>query len=139
LVKETLRLGVRKVYATVRDRSIVSDMAGIPVFLDVTDLNSAARAAMICGDVDILINAGIMAGGPLLGPQGAASVQRHLAVNAIGMLSLSQVFAPFLKKNGGGAIVNLLSVLSWLSVEQSEPYSVSKAAAWGSQTRCGWS
>jgi NAD(P)-dependent dehydrogenase (short-subunit alcohol dehydrogenase family) len=131
LVEEALKLGARKVYATIRDKSVAQDMTGIPVLLDVTDPTSAARAARICDDVDILVNnAGIMAGGPLLGPQGAASVQRHLAVNAIGLLDLSQAFAPVLKKNGGGAVVNLLSVLSWLSMEQSGPYSVSKAAAW---------
>jgi NAD(P)-dependent dehydrogenase (short-subunit alcohol dehydrogenase family) len=37
-------------------------------------------------------------------------------------------FAPLLGKNGGGAIVNVLSVVSWITVPISGSYSVSKAA-----------
>jgi NAD(P)-dependent dehydrogenase (short-subunit alcohol dehydrogenase family) len=33
-------------------------------------------------------------------------------------------------KNGGGAIVNLLSIVSWVAVPSGGTYSASKAAAW---------
>jgi NAD(P)-dependent dehydrogenase (short-subunit alcohol dehydrogenase family) len=130
-VQEALNLGARKVYATFRHQSIEEGISGVPVLLDVTNPVSITQVAMVCHDVHILINnAGIMDSGPLLGQRGVASMQRHIDVNAIGMLNLSQAFAPVLKQNGGGAIVNILSVLSWLSLEHSGAYSVSKAAAW---------
>jgi NAD(P)-dependent dehydrogenase (short-subunit alcohol dehydrogenase family) len=40
------------------------------------------------------------------------------------------VFAPVLARNGGGAVVNVLSVLSWLALPSTGTYSASKAAAW---------
>jgi short-subunit dehydrogenase len=45
-------------------------------------------------------------------------------------LALSLAFAPILKANGGGAIVNVLSVLSWLNISAGATYSASKSAAW---------
>jgi len=45
-------------------------------------------------------------------------------------MALSQAFAPTLKNNGGGAIVNVLSALAWISMPGTGTYSVSKAAAW---------
>lgn len=74
-------------------------------------------------------NAGILAAGSLLAPEGVESLQDQLNVNATGLLNLSRAFAPVLKQNGGGAIVNVLSVLSWLSLEYTGAYSASKAAA----------
>lgn len=130
-VEHALRLGARKVYGTVRAHAAGQDGAAVQVVLDVTDPVAVARAAAACGDVDILINnAGFLAPGPLLASDGGASLRRHLDVNATGLLNLSQAFAPVLKRNGGGAIVNVLSVLSWLSLEHTGAYSVSKAAAW---------
>jgi short-subunit dehydrogenase len=35
-----------------------------------------------------------------------------------------------LKVNGGGAIVNVLSVLSWINISAGATYSASKSAAW---------
>jgi NAD(P)-dependent dehydrogenase (short-subunit alcohol dehydrogenase family) len=46
-----------------------------------------------------------------------------------GPLLLSRAFAPVLAKNGGGAIVNVLSVLSWVAVPTAGTYSASKAAS----------
>ena len=53
-----------------------------------------------------------------------------METNLYGMLSVSQAFAPILKKNGGGALVNMLSALSWISLPSTSAYSVTKAAAW---------
>jgi short-subunit dehydrogenase len=57
-------------------------------------------------------------------------LQRQLETNAIGPLRLVQAFAPALAANGGGAVVNVLSILSWLTIPGSGSYSASKAAAW---------
>jgi len=60
----------------------------------------------------------------------AKKIQEQLDTNMFGPLLMSQAFAPCLAANGGGAIVNILSVLSWLSLPTSASYSISKAAAW---------
>ena len=53
-----------------------------------------------------------------------------METNYFGPLELARAFAPILAKNGGGAIINMLSVLSWVSVPSGGTYSASKAAAW---------
>ena len=45
-------------------------------------------------------------------------------------MHVSRAFAPILARNGGGAIVNVLSALSWVAFPSSSTYSASKAAAW---------
>jgi short-subunit dehydrogenase len=43
---------------------------------------------------------------------------------------MSKVFAPILKANGGGALLNVLSVASWANGGELAAYSASKSAAW---------
>jgi NAD(P)-dependent dehydrogenase (short-subunit alcohol dehydrogenase family) len=50
--------------------------------------------------------------------------------NFYGPLRVTRAFAPILASNGGGAILNVLSVLSWLHVPTAGAYSAAKAAAW---------
>ena len=50
--------------------------------------------------------------------------------NVFGPLAMSRAFAPLLGANGGGAIVNVLSVLSWVSMPSSAMYCASKSASW---------
>jgi NAD(P)-dependent dehydrogenase (short-subunit alcohol dehydrogenase family) len=130
--KALLAAGARKVYAGARDPSTATLPGVVPVKLDVTSLDDIAAAAAQCGDVDILINnAGIwMSGVTLLDAQADQALQNQLDVNVYGILHMSRAFAPVLRANGGGAIVNMLSVLSWLSLATSATYSISKAAAW---------
>ena len=56
--------------------------------------------------------------------------RQEMEVNYFGVLNMVRAFAPVLGANGGGAIVNVLSVLSWLALPSSATYSVSKSAAW---------
>lgn len=123
--------GAAKVYAGARDPGKI-DLPGVePVQLDLTASASIAAAAARCGDVQLLINnAGIFAPGNLLDAGAADSLRRHFDTNLFGQLSLIQAFAPILQRNGGGAIVNILSVLSWVALPGTAPYSVSKAAFW---------
>jgi NAD(P)-dependent dehydrogenase (short-subunit alcohol dehydrogenase family) len=130
--KALLAAGARKVYAGARDPSTVPLMEGlVPLKLDVNDAADVAAAAAACGDVDLVINnAGIIGGEPLLGSRGAEALHDVLDTNLHGVLALSRAFAPVLRTNGGGALVNMLSALSWASLPGTSGYSISKAAAW---------
>lgn len=121
-----LERGASKVYGGARDPGTVTDPGVVPVRLDITDPAQVAAAAERCGDVTLLINnAGILRGGGLLGdPKGARA---EMETNFFGTLEMSRAFAPLL---AGGALVNVLSVLSWLSLPQVASYAASKAAAW---------
>ncbi|HEY5263450.1 MAG TPA: SDR family oxidoreductase [Steroidobacteraceae bacterium] len=127
-----LAAGARKVYAGARDPSTVPALEGlVPVRLDVNNAGDIATAAAQCGDVDLLINnAGIIGDEPLLGKNGVAALRNVLDTNLHGVLAMSRAFAPVLRAHGGGALVNMLSALSWVSLGNTSAYSVSKAAAW---------
>lgn len=127
-----LAAGARKVYAGARDPSTVPTLEGlVPVRLDVNGADDIAAAAAQCDDVDLLINnAGIIADEPLLGAHGVEGLREVLETNLYGVLAVSRAFAPVLRANGGGALVNMLSALSWASLPGSASYSISKAAAW---------
>ena len=130
--KALLAAGARKVYAGARDPSTVPSLEGlVPVKLDVNDAADVAAAAAACGDVDLVINnAGIIGDEPLLGSRGEDALQDVLRTNLHGVLAVSRAFAPVLRAHGGGALVNMLSALSWTSLPGTSGYSVSKAAAW---------
>jgi NAD(P)-dependent dehydrogenase (short-subunit alcohol dehydrogenase family) len=129
--KALLAGGARKVYAAARDPDSVTLHGVIPVRLDVTNGDEIEAAARAGGDVDLLINnAGIARGVGLLGPDSVRAARAELETNYFGPLEVSRAFAPILARNGGGAIINVLSALSWVSFPSSSTYSVSKAAAW---------
>src|SRR4051794_28819683 len=130
--REALARGARKVYAAARDPASVTLPGVVPLKLDVTDPDEVLAAARACGDVTLLINnAGIAAIGGFLAPDSAASAQRHFDTNVIGPLRLTQAFAPVLAANGGGAILNVLSIGSWINSPLLGVYGMSKSAAWG--------
>lgn len=123
--------GARKVYAAARDPASVKQAGVQAIRLDVTKPGEVDAAARELGDVNLLVNnAGIIRGSGFLGPQGVDAVRAELETNFFGPLLLARAFAPVLARNGGGAIVNVLSVLSWVSFPTSSTYSASKAAAW---------
>ena len=124
--------GASKVYAAARDPGSVKLPGAIPVRLDVTRAEQAAQVARELKDVTLVINnAGIYEPGPLLGPDAIDSLHRQFETNAVGPLRLIQAFAPVLAANGGGAVINVLSVLSWLTQPgRTGAYSASKSAAW---------
>ncbi|MCC2957562.1 SDR family oxidoreductase [Massilia sp. IC2-477] len=126
-----LEAGVRKVYACARDPGSVLQAGAIPVELDITRPGQVARAAQTCADATILVNnAGIVRGGALFGGNATVSLRQELDTNLFGTLAMCEAFAPVLAANGGGAIVNVLSVLSWISIPGGETYAMSKAATW---------
>ena len=126
-----LAAGAAKVYAAARDPASITLQGVERIRLDVTNADQIAAAAKACPDVTLLINnAGITRGSSFLATGSAAAARAELETNFFGPLALSQAFAPVLKANGGGAIVNVLSVLSWLNIAGAATYSASKSAAW---------
>ena len=130
--EELLERGAAKVYAAVRDVTSVGtdDPRLVPVALDVTDPARVAAVAADLRDVTLLVNnAGIgSAATPLTNPVEAA--RREIETNYLGVVALTQAFAPVLAANGGGGVVTMLSVASWLSTPLLSTYSASKAAIW---------
>ncbi|MDQ8045740.1 MAG: SDR family oxidoreductase [Solirubrobacteraceae bacterium] len=131
IVEELLARGAAKVYAGARNpESVISDDPRVvAVALDVTDDASVAAAADL-GDVQLVVNnAGIgRPGFPLAADLGDARDQ--FETNVLGIVRTTQAFAPVLAGNGGGAFVNVLSVVSWVASPLLSTYSASKAAAW---------
>ena len=123
--------GAAKVYAGARDPGSVTQAGVVPLELDVTSAADVAAASDRCGDVTLLINnAGIGSGTSLLADDVVDAARREFETNVFGPLALSQAFAPTLADNGGGAIVNVLSVLSWVAMPPTATYCASKAAGW---------
>lgn len=130
-VQALLAAGAAKVYAAARDPASITVAGAVPLQLDVTNPAEVAAAAAGCTDVTLLINnAGIARGSPFMAPHSADAARAELETNFFGPLAMSQAFAPVLAANGGGAIVNMLSVLSWLNLSGAATYSASKSAAW---------
>jgi NAD(P)-dependent dehydrogenase (short-subunit alcohol dehydrogenase family) len=120
-----------KVYGAARDITTVTNPDVIPVLLDVTDPNQVASAARACRDVSVVVNnAGIGRATASLAQGAVDAARAELETNYFGSLQMAQAFAPVLRDNGGGALVNVLSVLSFVSMPQAATYSASKAAAW---------
>jgi NAD(P)-dependent dehydrogenase (short-subunit alcohol dehydrogenase family) len=133
-VEALLARGAAKVYAAARRVETVADLAAadrrvVPVPLDLTDLDQIARAARAAGDATLLINNGgsLNFADPLDGD--LAAIDLDLRTNFLGTLAMSRAFVPVLQDNGGGAIVNVLSLVVFGPVPAMGGYSASKAAA----------
>lgn len=128
VVDELLRRGAVKVYATARTPRHSDDPRVLSVELDVTKSDSVAALARTASDADIVVNnAGILAGLKLLDSD-IEEVRAVFETNYFGALRVAKAFAPVLAENGGGALVDISSVLSW--VGGFGGYGDSKAAIW---------
>jgi NAD(P)-dependent dehydrogenase (short-subunit alcohol dehydrogenase family) len=125
-----LSRGAAKVYAGVRQPEDFKEPGLEPLLLDVTNHQHIEAAAATASDTSILINnAGIQAGPPLL--QGSLDGARlEMEVNYLAPWALSRAFAPVLAANGGGVLVNMLSVASWRANQRFPGYAASKSAEW---------
>lgn len=132
IARELLARGAKKVYAGVRDPAGVAPPGMVRVKLDVTNGEDIAAAASACGDTTLLVNnAGIARVIGYLDPCTIAATREMFETNFYGPMRMSQAFAPILARNGGGAIINVLSVASWINPPEIAPYAASKSAAWG--------
>lgn len=129
--RAALARGARKVYATARDPESIPLEGVIKLKLDVTCAEDVTRIAQQCPDVTLLINnAGVARFGSFLANNSEASCIEHFETNFYGPLRLCKAFAPLLAAHGGGAIINVLSLVSWYAPVEFSPYSASKSAAW---------
>ncbi|MBB3601130.1 NAD(P)-dependent dehydrogenase (short-subunit alcohol dehydrogenase family) [Mycolicibacterium sp. BK556] len=119
-----------KVYAAARRPETVDLPGVVPIQLDITDPASVRAAAAIAGDVTVLVNnAGVSTQADLLtGP--IEDIRLEMETHYFGTLNVSREFVPVIEKNGGGAVLNVLSVLAWYHPPTSGAYSAAKAAAW---------
>jgi NAD(P)-dependent dehydrogenase (short-subunit alcohol dehydrogenase family) len=125
-----LEAGAAKVYAGARDPSAVIDPRVKPIQIDVTSSRDIAAAATACTDIEILINnAGAMLATPVIAENSEDVLRREMEVNVFGMLAMSKAFAPVLARNGGGVLINMLSVVSWYVYPFNSTYCATKHAA----------
>jgi short-subunit dehydrogenase len=102
-----------------------------PLRLDVNSLADIAAAVEAAGDVTVVINnAGIAQFGGLLATDAEARLREQLETNVFGVLRVSRAFAPVLAANGGGALLNVASVASWITSPALAGYAVTKSATW---------
>lgn len=134
-VEALLARGAAKVYAAARTPSAVADLveAGrgrvVALPLDVTDAAQVAAAAEAAADVSLLVNnAGFAGSSSAYRTLDLAAARREMEVNYFGILSVTRAFAPILEAAGGGAVVNMLSFLSLVTLPRAATYSASKAA-----------
>jgi len=126
-----LRAGAAKVYAAARDPSKISlrDSRVVPIALDLSSVADVIAAAQTCRDVSLLVNnAGVLRNSPMLAMETEESARHEMEIHYFSVLSMVQRFAPILAKNGGGAIINVLSVGSWFASPFMATYCASKAA-----------
>lgn len=119
-----------KVYAAARRPETVDIPGVVPVQLDITDPESVRRAAQIASDVNVVVNnAGVSTHSDLL--SGAMDdIRLEMETHYFGTLRVTRAFAPVIEANGGGAILNVLSVLSWAHAAEFGAYAAAKAAGW---------
>jgi NAD(P)-dependent dehydrogenase (short-subunit alcohol dehydrogenase family) len=119
------------VYAGARSPESVDLAGAIPVRIDITDPDSVAEAAERVRGLTLLVNnAGVASGASFLG--GALEdIRLDMDTNYYGTLAVTRAFAPQLAAaRGGSGVLNVLSVLSWISLPGFGGYSAAKSAAW---------
>ena len=134
-VDALLERGAKRVYAAARDLSALAPVVGLDpkrvrtVKLDVTSIADTQAAAALGKDVTLLINnAGVLAGGGVVDLP-VAAVRDTMETNFYGVLNLTTAFVPVLERHGG-AVVNILTLLSMISLPRLAAYNASKAAGW---------
>ncbi|MFD6024580.1 SDR family NAD(P)-dependent oxidoreductase [Streptomyces griseoluteus] len=127
---ELVRRGAT-VYAAARRPELV-DLDGVePLALDITDADSVAAAADRAGDVTLLINNAASTDGGNLVTGDMTAIRGVMDTNYYGTLHMVRAFAPVLARNGGGAILNVLSAAAWKTVPGNTAYAAAKSAEWG--------
>jgi NAD(P)-dependent dehydrogenase (short-subunit alcohol dehydrogenase family) len=134
LVEALLDRGVPKVYAAARDLSTLEPVVEldrsrvVPLRIDLREPAQIEAAAEAASDAQLLVNnAGILQFGPALECE-RENVLAHLMTNTIGTLDMIRAFTPVLERNGGGRILNVMSLQSFAGSSGLDGYSASKAA-----------
>ena len=141
LVAALTERGARRILAVDLPEPLASaafpqDAVVEPLALDVTDEAAMRRAAARHSDVTLVINnAAIVFFEGIIGASGLTDARAQFEVNFWGYLHVARAFAPVLARNGGGALINVLSEVARVNAPFVGAYSASKAAAW-SATQC---
>jgi NAD(P)-dependent dehydrogenase (short-subunit alcohol dehydrogenase family) len=118
------------VYAAARNPASV-DLDGVtPIALDVTDPASVEAAAAAARGVSILVNNAGSATGSSLLTGNLSDIRLEMDTHYFGTLAVTRAFVPQLTEHANSAVLNILSVLSWLAVPRSGAYCAAKSAAW---------
>jgi NAD(P)-dependent dehydrogenase (short-subunit alcohol dehydrogenase family) len=129
LTQELLARGAR-VYAGARNPDTVDVSGAKPLALDITDPKSVAAAVEAAGDITLLINnAGTGTWANLLDGD-LDQIRLEMDTHYFGTLSVIRAFAPKIAANGGGTILNILSVVSWITNPPMGAYAAAKSASW---------
>jgi NAD(P)-dependent dehydrogenase (short-subunit alcohol dehydrogenase family) len=131
-VRGLLDAGAAKVYAAARNPETIdlTDERVVALRLDVKDAAAIDAAAGAARDVTLLVNnAGVALGARLLAAESIDAAREEMEVNYFGALRMARALAPVLAAGGGGAVVNVLSIASRVSLPSIGSYSASKAAA----------
>jgi NAD(P)-dependent dehydrogenase (short-subunit alcohol dehydrogenase family) len=128
--EQLLDRGAAKVYAAARNPETVDLPGAIPLRLDLTDPESMAAAAAIATDATLLINNAGISTHTHLSDGDFGAIRLEMETHYFGTLGVTRAFAPVIAANGGGAILNVLSVLSWVHLPDYGAYSAAKAASW---------
>lgn len=75
----------------------------------------------------VVNNAGIGAGGKVVGETPLADWQRTLGVNLWGVINGCHVFVPTLRRSGSGGVINVASAAGFTAAPRMAAYNVSKA------------
>jgi NAD(P)-dependent dehydrogenase (short-subunit alcohol dehydrogenase family) len=129
--RELVSRGAARVYGAARNPAAVTEPGVTPVALDITDADRVAQVARQCADVSLLVNnAGVLQYSTFTSAPSLDAARAEMETNYFGTLSMCRAFAPVLAANGGGAIVNMLSVTSFYTNPIDASYGASKAAEW---------
>lgn len=135
IARALLRAGAAKVYCGARQLDNLRTLTSVapdrlePIQLDVTDPASVAKAAASCHDVTLLINnAGWNSNEGVFSANALDNARREMETNYLGTLAVSRAFQPVLAKNGGGGLVNLITVVAHVNLPVMSTYAASKAA-----------
>lgn len=118
------------VYGGVRKTGSLEVPGVIPVAIDVTDPASVNAAAQAASGVSLLINNAGSYTGASLTDGSTDDIRLEMETHFFGTLSVSRAFSPQLAASGGGTILNVLSVLSWVTFPGYSGYAAAKSAEW---------
>jgi NAD(P)-dependent dehydrogenase (short-subunit alcohol dehydrogenase family) len=134
-VEALVKAGAKRIYATARQVEALQEVVAIapdriiPLTLDITNEAQVQQVAGLAQDINLLINnAGVASVGGLFDADAWGVAQAQMDTNYFGTLRMVYAFTPILQRNGGGTIVNLLSIVSVVNIPNVASYSASKAA-----------
>lgn len=137
IVETFIQNGAKKVYAAARNLEALAPLVDaygakvVPIEIDLNKPETIKAAASTATDVEVVVNnAGILKTAEPLADNAIAAMQEEMDVNVYGLMRVAQAFAPVLKNNGGGVLVQLNSVASMKNFVAFATYSASKAASY---------